>query len=172
MHLSIRKADANDCSRIRELASRIWEPTYGSILPKEQLEYMFEMMYSDGHIKQQMTEQEHEYLIIYADNEPAGYISIEKKSDDTFIFQKIYTLPELHGKGLGRYLIKQGTMYIQSTHPSPFTVELYVNRENPAVGFYEHLSMKKTATRDHYIGNGFYMTENLQSNNLLVSVKI
>jgi predicted GNAT family acetyltransferase len=110
MHFSIRKTDTNDCSRIRELVSRIWESTYGSILPKEQLEYMFEMMYSDGHIKQQMTEQGHEYLIVYADNEPAGYISIEKKSDDTFIFQKIYTLPELHGKGLGRYLIKQGTM--------------------------------------------------------------
>jgi ribosomal protein S18 acetylase RimI-like enzyme len=159
MKLLIRKADINDCSRIHELASRIWEPTYGSILPKEQLEYMFEMMYSVGHIRQQMTESGHEYLIVYADNEPAGYISIEKKSDDTFIFQKIYTLPELHGYGLGRYLIEQGIAHIKSIHPLPFTIELYVNRENPAVGFYEHLGMKKIATRDHDIGNGFYMND-------------
>ncbi|MDR0394456.1 MAG: GNAT family N-acetyltransferase [Tannerella sp.] len=159
MNFSIRKADINDCSRIRELASRIWEPTYGSILSEEQLEYMFEMMYSVGHIKQQMTELKHEYLIAYADDEPAGYIAIEKKSDDVFIFQKIYTLPELHGKGFGRYLMEQGTAYIKSIHPLPFTVELYVNRENPAVGFYEHLGMKKIATRDHDIGHGFYMND-------------
>lgn len=159
MNLSFRKATINDCSRIRELASRIWEPTYGSILSKEQLSYMFEMMYSVEHIKRQMTESGHHYFIVYTDDNPAGYISIEKKPDDTFIFQKIYVLPELHGKGLGRYLIEQGIAYIKTIHPSPFTMELYVNRENPAIGFYEHIGMRKIATRDHDIGNGFYMND-------------
>lgn len=124
---------------------------------------MFEMMYSVEHIEQQMTELGHEYFIAYTDNNPAGYISIEKKSDDIFIFQKIYVLPELQGKGLGRYLIEQGIAYIKDIHPSSFTMELYVNRQNPAIGFYEHLGMKKIATRNHDIGNGFYMNDYIMS---------
>ena len=159
MNFSIRKATTDDCSLIRELASQIWEPTYRSILPEEQLNYMFEMMYSVEHINQQMTELGHRYFIFYADNEPVGYLSIETKSEDEFIFQKIYTLPELQGKGLGRYIIEQGIAYLKSIHPSPFIVELYVNRENPAVAFYEHVGMKKIDTRDHHIGNGYYMND-------------
>lgn len=159
MNLSIRKADTNDCSLIHNLASQIWAPTYQSILSEEQLDYMFEMMYSTEHISQQMTELKHTYFIIYADNKPAGYLSIEKRSDDKYIFQKIYSLPELHGKGIGRYIIEQGISYLKKIHPSPFTIELYVNRENPAVGFYEHIGMKKTATRNHDIGNGYLMND-------------
>lgn len=159
MNFSFRKATVNDCSLIRELASKIWGPTYQSILSEEQLNYMFEMMYSTEHIKQQMSESGHQYFIVFADEKPAGYLSIEKVSDNQYIFQKIYTLPELHGKGIGRYLFEQGVSYLKTICPSPFTVELFVNRENPAVGFYEHLGMKKTATRDHDIGNGYFMND-------------
>ncbi|MDR2681272.1 MAG: GNAT family N-acetyltransferase [Tannerella sp.] len=166
MNLSNRKADTNDCSLIRDLASRIWEPTYGSILSKEQLVYMFEMMYSTENIYRQMTELQHQYFITFADEKPAGYLSFEKKSADTFIFQKIYALPEFHGKGVGRYMVEQGISHIRTIHPHPFTVELYVNRENPAVGFYEHTGFKKSGTRDHDIGNGYYM------NDYIMSIKI
>ena len=44
---SIEKATLADCPLIQTLASNIWEPTYGSILSREQLDYMFEMMYSN-----------------------------------------------------------------------------------------------------------------------------
>ena len=166
MNLSIRKADTNDCSLIRELAAQIWEPTYKSILSEEQLGYMFEMMYSVEHISQQMTEAGHQFFVAYADDKPAGYLSIEKKSDDEFIFQKIYALPRLHGKGVGRYMIEQGVAYLKDIHPTPFVVELYVNRQNPAVDFYEHIGMKKIATRDHDIGNGYYMNDFIMAMNI------
>lgn len=49
---SIEKATLADCPLIQTLASNIWEPTYGSILSREQLDYMFEMMYSnESHFK-------------------------------------------------------------------------------------------------------------------------
>jgi ribosomal protein S18 acetylase RimI-like enzyme len=159
MNLSIKEANENDSPLIRELASRIWEPAYKAILSQEQLDYMFEMMYSVEHIIRQMTELHHRYFIACADNEPVGYLSIEKETDDKYIIQKIYLVPEFHGKGVGGYLFGQGVAYLKTIAPSPFTVELYVNRENPAVGFYEHLGMKKTATRDHDIGNGFFMND-------------
>lgn len=85
---SIRKATTDDCLLIRNLASQIWEPTYGSILSREQLDYMFEMMYAPESILNQMDELHHEFFIIYKDGEPSGYLSIETVEKDLYEFQK------------------------------------------------------------------------------------
>ncbi len=156
---SLKKAKIDDIELIQKLASQIWEPTYGTILSREQLDYMFEMMYSSESILNQMTELHHEYFIIYNNVEPAGYISIETVDKDLYEFQKIYSLPQLHGSGIGRYIIEQGISYLKSIHPGPFTIELNVNRHNPAVGFYKHMGFYEYATRDFHIGNGYYMND-------------
>ena len=77
---TIRKATIDDRSLIHDLASRIWENTYGKILSKEQLDYMFDMMYAPDNILKQMEELHHQYFIILADDMPAGYLSIDKRS--------------------------------------------------------------------------------------------
>ena len=78
---TIRKATIDDRSLIHDLASRIWENTYGKILSKEQLDYMFDMMYAPDNILKQMEELHHQYFIILADDMPAGYLSIEKTGE-------------------------------------------------------------------------------------------
>jgi len=177
MELSIRQATTDDTALINSLAARIWEPTYGSILSKAQLDYMFEMMYSEEHIAEQMTEKGHTFLIASADGTPCGYISYEQDSNtnkafsdsialsntiagEKYIFQKIYCLPEMQGKGIGRYLVNEGIKWLKAlSGGKPIEIELYVNRGNPAVGFYEHIGFVKTDVRDHYIGNGYYMND-------------
>ena len=129
---TIRKATIDDRSLIHDLASRIWENTYGKILSKEQLDYMFDMMYAPDNILKQMEELHHQYFIILADDMPAGYLSIEKTGENTYNFQKIYSLPEMHGTGIGRFIIEQGINYLKEVHTGPFTIELYVNRYNPS----------------------------------------
>lgn len=156
---SFRKATTDDCPLIRNLASQIWEPTYGSILSREQLDYMFEMMYAPESILNQMNELHHEFFIIYKDGDLSGYLSIETVEKDLYEFQKIYSLPTLHGSGLGRFIIEQGIAYLKTIHPGSFTVELNVNRENPAVGFYKHMGFHEHTTRDSHIGNGYYMND-------------
>jgi len=78
MKLTLRKANTDDVKMIRNPLARIWEPSYGKILSKEQLEFMFDMMYSEEHITEQMTLLEHIYFIASADDVPCAYISIEK----------------------------------------------------------------------------------------------
>lgn len=156
---TIQKATVEDRFLIHDLASRTWEDTYGKILSKEQLDYMFEMMYAPDSLLKQMLELHHQFFIIKADNIPSGYLSIEKTGDSTYNFQKIYSLPELHGTGIGRFMIEQGVNYLKSIHSGSFTIELYVNRYNPAVGFYKHMGLHEIATRDHCIGNGYYMND-------------
>ena len=113
---TIRKATIDDRSLIHDLASRIWENTYGKILSKEQLDYMFDMMYAPDNILKQMEELHHQYFIILADDMPAGYLSIEKTGENTYNFQKIYSLPEMHGTGIGRFIIEQGINYLKEVH--------------------------------------------------------
>lgn len=156
---SIRKVTTKDFLLINNLASQIWEPTYGSILPREQLDYMFDMMYAPKSIEKQINELHHEFFIICKDGEPSGYLSIETVEKDLYEFQKIYSLPSLHGSGIGRYIIEQGIAYLKSIHPGSFTIELNVNRQNPALGFYKHMGFYEYATRDFHIGNGYYMND-------------
>ena len=47
---------------------------------------------------------------------PAGYLSIEKTGENTYNFQKIYSLPEMHGTGIGRFIIEQGINYLKEVH--------------------------------------------------------
>lgn len=155
----IRKATIDDRFLINDLASRTWSDTYGKILTKEQIEYMFEMMYAPENIIRQMTELHHQYFIISEGGIPKGYLSIEKTGDNTYNFQKIYSLPEAHGSGIGRFIIEQGIEYLKGIHPGSFTVELFVNRQNPAVGFYKHMGLKEVGTRDYPIGNGYFMND-------------
>lgn len=159
MTFTIRKADICDCELIHEMASQTWENTYGTILSSEQLAYMFDMMYSIKNLHHQMCELHHQFFIIYADGQPGGYLSIETLNDDLYEFQKVYSLPQLHGTGIGRYIIEQGVAYLKSIHQEPFAVELHVNRYNPAVNFYKHMGFYQSDQGDFPIGNGYFMND-------------
>jgi GNAT superfamily N-acetyltransferase len=159
MDFSIVKAGINDCEQIKEIAFPVWYDTYKNILSPEQLDYMFDMMYSVENLKKQILELKHQFFIAFADNKPSGYISIEKTEEDVFIVQKIYILPEMQGKGFGRYVLNKGIEYVKGIHHEPFTLKLYVNRKNPAVGFYKHFGMEIVDNRDFHIGNDFYMND-------------
>jgi diamine N-acetyltransferase len=155
-----RKATIKDVNLIFTLASQIFFDTYLEIVGKEQVNYMFKMMYAPVNILKQMNELHHIYLIIYNNSLPSGYLSIEKVADNFYRFQKVYSLPEFQGKGIGRFMIEQGRDYLKKLYPAkPFTIELFVNRRNPAFGFYKHMGFKECGTRDAQIGNDFYMND-------------
>ncbi|MBP3670704.1 MAG: GNAT family N-acetyltransferase [Bacteroidaceae bacterium] len=159
---SYRHATINDVSLIRSLADGVWQATYASILSPEQIEYMFEMMYSHENLTMQMRDKHHHFIIIMRDEEPCAYISIEPLGEGRYNFQKIYARLEVHGLGVGRYMIEQGVEWVKECergHNNDIVIELFVNRANPAVGFYRHMGFEIVNTRDHDIGNGFFMND-------------
>ncbi len=156
----IIQATAADCSIIRDLAFQIWEPTYGSILSPEQLDYMFDWMYSIPSLENQMRAG-HVFFIAYDENnQPSGYMSIEKEQEDRYHLQKIYVLPFLQGKGLGRILIEKVTGYLRELYPEgPLSLALNVNRQNKARYFYEKNGFVIESEGDFDIGNGYFMND-------------
>lgn len=161
-----REATVEDAALIRSLADGVWQKTYASILSPAQIDYMFEMMYSEENLIVQMRDKHHKFLIIMKDNIPCAYISIEPLGDRRYNFQKIYAQQHIQGCGIGRYMIETGVAWVRNRELSlaeysiaPIVIELFVNRNNKAVDFYRHMGFEIVGMRDHNIGNGFFMND-------------
>lgn len=163
----IRKATGADAALINRMAQEVFPATYSSILSPEQLDYMMQWMYSPANILDQMA-RGHRYFLAFEGEKalPAGYVSFNREDADLYHLQKIYALPAYQGRGLGRLLFETVVSAIRDEHPEPFTLELNVNRNNPAVNFYLHLGMHIARSGDFPIGNGFFMNDYIMAKDL------
>ena len=159
--IEIREASIHDCQLIRKLASQAFSHTYRHILSPEQLDYMFEWMYSEKSLLEQMTEQHHHFFIASYEQQACGYISVEREDKRLFHIQKIYVLPQMQGKKIGKHLIEKAFSYIRGlvAPDESVTVELNVNRQNKATGFYKRMGFSIARSGDFPIGNGFFMND-------------
>lgn len=160
----IRRAEEADLSLVHDMAEVVFRHTYRDILSPEQMEYMMDWMYSMPNLCRQAGEG-HVYYIAWNGDVPCGYVSVQPDgwSEDGRILwhlQKIYVLPAEQGNGLGRQLFDTATAHVRAEAGGrPASVELNVNRSNPAVGFYRRLGMEIRRQGDFHIGNGFYMND-------------
>lgn len=159
----IHIASQSELQLIREMAEIVFRHTYRDILSHDQMEYMMEWMYSLPNLKKQV-ENGHVFHIIADNGVPCGYMSVgpEGTEDDVSIFHlhKLYVLPVYQGRGLGKLLFDAAAGFSRKTKETPCArMELNVNRENPAVGFYMKAGMRILRQGDFHIGNGFYMND-------------
>ena len=161
MHtFSIFTATPDDCALIYELAAPTWKDAYSEILSSEQMDYMLTMMYSEESLTRQMREG-HVFFIILSDGAPSGFISFHANSDNLYILEKLYILPQMQGTGAGRYLVEKAEEYIRNRHKCDEDIlfELNVNRNNKAVDFYRRIGFWIDREVDEDIGNGFYKND-------------
>ena len=149
------------------MAQVVFRDTYRDILSPGQMEYMMDMMYSEDSMSRQMEELGHMYFI----EDGKGYVSFrfdgrDEDGTDVFHLEKLYVMPGCRGEGIGRALFGTIVHNVRALSAGPARLELNVNRLNPAVGFYEHLGMRKARSGDFPIGRGFYMNDYIMSMNL------
>lgn len=160
----IRRAEEADLARVHDMAEVVFRHTYRDILSPEQMEYMMDWMYSMPNLRRQV-EEGHVYYIASKGGVPCGYMSVQPDgwSEDgrmLFHLQKIYVLPGEQGNGLGLRLFDTAVAHVRDEAGGrPASVELNVNRSNPAVAFYRRLGMEIRRQGDFHIGNGFYMND-------------
>lgn len=164
MDIDIRLAGTNDLQTIHEMAEVVFRETYKTILSPEQMDYMMEWMYSIANLEGQVASG-HVYYIALADDEPMGYVSVRKDcvdADGTQVWhlEKIYVMPSAQGKGLGLRLLETAKQHVRDNKSGlKARIELNVNRNNPAVGFYRRQGLSILRQGDFPIGNGFYMND-------------
>ena len=162
---TVQTATEADIPLIRELAWKIFPATYRTIITEEQIAYMMEWMYSEDSLRRQLADG-HTFLLGFSDGQPIGYASVERQGPDLFHLQKLYVLPGRQGSGGGRFLFESAVDYVRTLHPTPCTIELNVNRTNPALGFYRHMGMHIDRQDDFDIGHGYYMNDYIMALNL------
>lgn len=158
MELTIRRAGADDCALIRQLAGEVFPATFRELLTPAQLDYMMAWMYAPEVLLREM-EEGCAWFVASADGEPCGYLSVGQESGELFHLHKIYVLPRFQGIGAGEFLFRHAVGYIRSVHPAPCLMELNVNRHNPSLHFYEKMGMRKLREGDFPIGEGYYMND-------------
>lgn len=142
------------------MADIAFRDAYKAILSPGQIDYMMEWMYSEESLRNQMERDGHLFFI----EDGKGYVSFRPDGATDaglprFHLEKLYLLPGCRGRGNGRELFLKAVDEMGKCAAGHFAVELNVNRYNPAIGFYEHLGMKKARSGDFEIGNGYYMND-------------
>ncbi|ALD21478.1 GNAT family N-acetyltransferase [Hymenobacter sp. DG25A] len=150
--VTIRPATLEDIPTIIELAEATWEPTYRFIISREQIEYMYRVIYTPVSLQRQIAEEGHTFLLLYADGHPAGYASFSRQPTHEALYKlhKIYLLPSHQGQGLGHHLIQ--AVEEATSQLGGHTLELNVNRYNPAIAFYERQGFQRHQEVDIPIG--------------------
>lgn len=152
-----RPAGEADIALIRSLANRIWKVCFPAFLSHAQIDYMLEWMYAPETLRREMREGVL-WEILEVDGRPAGYVSCTVESPGTMKLNKLYLLPEFHGRGIGRMMIE----HVRETARSGGirTVHLQVNRANaPAIRLYERAGFRTLRTAVTDIGHGFVMDD-------------
>ncbi|MDJ1501786.1 GNAT family N-acetyltransferase [Xanthocytophaga agilis] len=164
--IKIREATSNDFQTIQQIAHQTWPDTFGSILSKEQIAYMLDWMYSIPSLEEQITQKSHTFLLAEEEDTTFGYISYQLNytNQPKVKIHKIYILPSSQGKGVGKALFTQ-VEAIARSH-SQQTLSLNVNRQNPAVQFYERIGFHVTGQENIDIGNGFLMEDYIMEKSL------
>lgn len=153
---TVRDAGVQDIELIRTLCAAIWPATYAPILAKDQLDYMMEWMYSPASLQRQM-EEGCRFLLLFDKDKPVGYASYQQVQQHHYKLHKLYVLPEIQGKGAGRYFLSYLQEHIKAQQGQ--SIELQVNRQNKARYFYEAMGYHIREEVDIAVGNGYYMND-------------
>lgn len=156
MDITIRKASVEDAPSIQKLAKDIWPAAYGSILSKEQLDYMLDKYYSTDTLTQQMKDN-HYFFLAFFNLSPVGFASFSLVEFDKCKLHKLYVLPTIQKTGLGKQLLEKTEITVKALGVK--ILQLNVNRSNSARLFYERNNFVIIRQEDIDIGNGFFMND-------------
>lgn len=162
--VTFKNATNGDIEIIRRIAFAVWPVAYEKILSKEQLDYMLDKMYSTKSLSENMTENE--FVLAVGEGEVIGFASFGPHADNKNVYHlnKIYILPSQQNKNCGRLMIDHVIETIKSRGAT--SLQLNVNRQNPAQHFYKKLEFSVIKKEDIDIGSGFFMNDFVMEKNL------
>jgi len=148
----------DDIFLVNHLAHKIWPIAFKDILEKDQIDYMLDWMYNIPTLEEEVMTGIL-YYIVKEDGVAKGFLGVEPNFPDADFLRihKLYMLPDVHGKGMGRVLLNKAidVAFDLDLH----TIHLNVNRFNKAIQFYEHCGFKITGEENIDIGKDYLMED-------------
>lgn len=162
----ITQASPDQLSIVQQIAYDTWPHTFGEILSPDQINYMLKMMYDLEVLRELTLKKNNVFLLAAADGVFGGFACYELNYKDEPVskLHKIYVLPSMQGKNVGKALITEVERIAKEAGMEKLS--LNVNRDNKAAGFYERTGFVKTGEEDIDIGNGFFMNDAIMTKKL------
>lgn len=156
--IHIVKGTTEDLPTIAEIARKTWPVAYGEILSQAQLEYMLNAFYSKESLQDNM-DNGHEFILAIENDIVLGFASFEHQYQHKAKtkIHKIYILPEIQGKGIGKLLIDAIGEFAKGNNSN--SLLLNVNRFNKALTFYQKQGFEIIEAIDIEIGLGYLMED-------------
>lgn len=153
--ISISIASIKDIPVIQKIAEETWWTTYTKILATEQLRYMLDHIYATETLQNVMENGSQTFIILHDEKGPQAFAAFGVRKEDPNVWKlhKLYVLPDNQGKGYGKILIKEVKQRMVDNNI--FTIDLNVNRHNPAKSFYEKLGFSVIKEEDVPVGPYF-----------------
>ena len=157
--LLLTEAAIEDFKTIREIAYKSWPNTYGSILSKEQIDYMLDLFYSEKTLLENLNEKGHRFLLVNEGEVCLGFASYEHNylNQKCTRLHKIYLLPEAQGKGAGKVLIEAVENLAKENQS--VVVSLNVNKFNKAISFYKKIGFEVVSEEEILLEHGYKMED-------------
>jgi ribosomal protein S18 acetylase RimI-like enzyme len=157
--LLLAEAAIEDFKTIREIAYKSWPSTYGSILSKEQIDYMLDLFYSEETLLENLNQKGHRFLLVNEGEVCLGFASYEHNylNQKCTRLHKIYLLPEAQGKGAGKLLIDAVENLAKENQST--TISLNVNKFNKAISFYKKIGFEVVSEEEILLEHGYKMED-------------
>jgi GNAT superfamily N-acetyltransferase len=158
--LTIKAATVADIPLIRTITMQVWPPTYLPIVGQEQLQYMLDLFYAPEALAKQIEEQGHTFILCYYNNEAVAFAAYSETESAICKLHKLYILPGVQGKGIGRFIIAYILRTLKAQGIS--ILRLNVNIYNAhAIAFYTRVGFIHLKDEDIPIGNGYFMNDHV-----------
>lgn len=156
----IRPIGKEELPVITDLAHRIWNVCYPGIISQAQIDYMLAVWYEPGAMARSMDQRHALFALIeIEDAGPVGYLSFEKYAGTDILFiNKLYVLPEMHGRGLGAAALAWCAQ--QAQQQGCGRLQLRVNKANAnAIRAYQRAGFHFVEDVCSDIGSGYVMDD-------------
>jgi diamine N-acetyltransferase len=159
MHTKIIEADVSHTAIIATIGKKSFRNAFERLFKsKEELFEYLEYTYDPMKLAKSMRKANNVYLLAFLDGAPVGFVKIKKHSLNDQIeggaqveLQKIYVLPEHHGKGIGTALLNEVKSLVREMYPDYLWLDTPINNEK-AIRLYEKNGFRKMGSYYFTIG--------------------
>jgi diamine N-acetyltransferase len=150
--MQIIEATEAEIPVIADIAEKTWPATYAAMISIEQIRYMLDTLYGTSELRRVIRDKSQKFLLLKDNLEYPGFVAFGPRKEDPAIFKvyKLYVLPNHHGKGYGKLLMDEVKRQLFAKNIG--TLDLNVNRNNPALEFYKKLGFSIIREEDISIG--------------------
>lgn len=149
---NIRIATKRDAATLSELASRLFEQTFGPANTPEDMRAYLDDTFRPELQEAELSDPDRVVFLVEEADAPIGYASLRREGSDSAEIERIYVDRSLHGRNVGAQLmdacIEQARVW------GCASIWLAVWERNPrAIAFYEKSGFVKTGVKDFRLGS-------------------